>query len=59
MDRTEAIDREIMQALHERMGDHIHAYTFPPPVFVAMQGKFVAFDPDAAMPPAHFAWYWA
>lgn len=43
-----------MAILRERLGDQVEAYAFPPPVFAAMQGQFVAFDPAGGMLTARF-----
>ena len=37
----------IMASIRARLGDRLDDYRVPPPVFIAMQGEFVAFDPEA------------
>jgi len=37
----------IMDIIRKRLGDRADDYLIPPPVFVAMRGEFLAFDPDA------------
>jgi len=39
---------EIYTTLQKRLGDRMQSYRFPPPVFLAMQGEFVHFDPQQA-----------
>ena len=36
-----------MEVLRNRLGERMKDYAFPPPVFVAMQGKFLQLDLDA------------
>lgn len=43
-----------MDILRKRLGDQADAYAFPPPVFAAMQGQIVAFDPEAGTLTAQF-----
>jgi acyl-coenzyme A thioesterase PaaI-like protein len=35
-----------MALLKNRLGDRLDEYAFPPPVFLAMQGEFSAYDPE-------------
>jgi acyl-coenzyme A thioesterase PaaI-like protein len=35
---------QIMTILTQRFGDRMDQYVFPPPVFTAMQGEFLAYD---------------
>jgi acyl-coenzyme A thioesterase PaaI-like protein len=44
----------IMTILRDRLGDRIEKYAFPPPVFTAMQGEFVALDLEAGTLSARF-----
>ena len=37
---------QIMDIVRERLGERADDYRIPPPVFVAMQGEFLAFDLD-------------
>jgi acyl-coenzyme A thioesterase PaaI-like protein len=41
---TKLLD-QIMAELHNRLGDRMDEYAFPPPVFLAMQGEFLDYDP--------------
>lgn len=40
---SELLD-QIMTVLKNRLGDRLDEYAFPPPVFTAMQGEFLAYD---------------
>ena len=44
-DATELTEK-ILALLRERHADHLDPKNFPPPVFIAMQGEFLAFDPE-------------
>jgi acyl-coenzyme A thioesterase PaaI-like protein len=44
----------ILDALRARLGEGVDAYRLPPPVFTAMEGRFVAFDPRAGTLSARF-----
>jgi acyl-coenzyme A thioesterase PaaI-like protein len=46
MESPHAAHTEVWDALRARLGDRIAEYPVPPPVFVAMQAEFVAYDPD-------------
>ncbi len=39
-----ALSQQIMEILVNKFGDHISDFAFPPPVFTAMEGEFVALD---------------
>ena len=54
MEQIEDISSVIMDILRDRLGDRIHEYTFPPPVFVAMQGEFLKLDLDNGSLAAQF-----
>jgi acyl-coenzyme A thioesterase PaaI-like protein len=43
---TEAI---IMEIIHQRLGERIQEFLIPPPVFISMQGEFLAFDQEAGI----------
>ena len=45
---------EIMTLLSQKLGDRIDAYAIPPPVFEAMQGKFIAFNREEKSLTAQF-----
>jgi acyl-coenzyme A thioesterase PaaI-like protein len=34
----------IVDAIHERLGERLDEFLFPPPVFTTMQGEFLTFD---------------
>jgi acyl-coenzyme A thioesterase PaaI-like protein len=36
----------IAKAIQQRLGDRLDEFLIPPPVFVAMQGEFLSFDPE-------------
>lgn len=38
----------ITDIIHEHLGGHLDEFLIPPPVFVSMQAKVIAFDPAAA-----------
>lgn len=42
------------EILHQRMGEKLKDYTFPPPVFAMMQGEYVELDIEAGMFTARF-----
>jgi acyl-coenzyme A thioesterase PaaI-like protein len=48
------LSTRILDALQARLGERVAEYRVPPPVFVAMQGQFVAFDPEAGTLSARF-----
>jgi acyl-coenzyme A thioesterase PaaI-like protein len=54
LEQTDPLSPAIMAILKERLGNQIAQYTFPPPVFAAMQGQFVAFDLEAGTLTARF-----
>jgi acyl-coenzyme A thioesterase PaaI-like protein len=41
------IHDEIMDIIRDKLGDQQDRYLIPPPVFHAMEGEFLRFDPDA------------
>jgi len=51
MDTTSSTMTNILKARH---GDRVAEYALPPPVFVAMEGEFIDFDPDAGRLSARF-----
>jgi acyl-coenzyme A thioesterase PaaI-like protein len=46
---NKTIIAEMAELLHQRMGEKLKDYTFPPPVFAMMQGEFVALDIEAGV----------
>jgi len=42
----DALPPLIAQSIQQRLGDRSDEYLIPPPVFVSMQGEFLAFDPE-------------
>lgn len=49
MPTSPALHHRLMQALKAQHGERLAQYTFPPPVFAAMQGEFLDFDPEQAI----------
>jgi acyl-coenzyme A thioesterase PaaI-like protein len=45
---------EVMVRIKERLGDQIDEFLIPPPVFTAMHGEFLMFDPDMGVLKARF-----
>lgn len=43
-----------MDILRDKLGDRMDEYAFPPPIFAAMEGKFVELDLDAGLLTAQF-----
>lgn len=41
----DVLSPSIAQTIQQRLGDRSGEYLIPPPVFIAMQGEFLAFDP--------------
>ena len=54
MKRADSLSLEIIEILRGRMGDRVHEYAFPPPVFVDMQGQFLELDLEAGLLAAQF-----
>ena len=54
MTKTDEIFEQMLKILKKTMGDKFEEYTFPPPVFVTMKGKFVALDMEAGTMSARF-----
>ena len=44
MSNSPELYKLMMHALKQQHSDHLDRYVFPPPVFVAMQGEFLAYD---------------
>jgi acyl-coenzyme A thioesterase PaaI-like protein len=49
LERVDHLSSVIMGVLREKLGDRVHEYAFPPPVFVDMQGKFLELDLEAGL----------
>ena len=49
MEQTDNLSAAIMDILKGKLGDRMAEYAFPPPVFAAMEGDFVALDLDAGL----------
>jgi acyl-coenzyme A thioesterase PaaI-like protein len=47
VDRTDQLLSQVVETLRRKFGDQVHQYAFPPPVFAAMQGEFLAIDLDS------------
>lgn len=45
---------KVMEILRERFGKRLSEFSFPPPVFITMEGEFVAFDLKAETLSARF-----
>ena len=54
MDQVDNLPSAIVDILRGRLGDRMDEYVFPPPVFAAMQGKFVELDLEAGLLTAQF-----
>jgi len=46
MSTSSGLLNQIMEALKKQFGDRLDQYAFPPPVFSAMQGEFLNFEPE-------------
>jgi acyl-coenzyme A thioesterase PaaI-like protein len=46
MDDATELTEKILALLRERHVNHIDPKNFPPPVFIAMQGEFLDYDPE-------------
>ena len=44
----------VMDVIQRRLGDRVDDFRIPPPVFRAMQGEFLAFDPEDGWLTARF-----
>ena len=49
MPTSPEIYNQIMILLQKQHGDHLDPNRFPPPVFLAMQGEFLDYDPEQAV----------
>ena len=45
MDDVTELNDQILALLRKRHADHLDPKNFPPPVFIAMQGEFLDYDP--------------
>jgi len=45
MEERSAMPASVMDVIQYRLGDRLDEFRIPPPVFRAMQGEFLAFDP--------------
>jgi acyl-coenzyme A thioesterase PaaI-like protein len=43
------LDKLLINTLKKHHGDNLGEYTFPPPVFAAMQGEFLEFDSEQSV----------
>jgi acyl-coenzyme A thioesterase PaaI-like protein len=39
-------ENHIMDIIHRKLGDRVHEFLIPPPVFTTMEGEFIEFDSD-------------
>lgn len=54
MGQVDNLTSDIMDILRDKVGDRKDEYTFPPPIFVAMEGEILELDLDAASLTAQF-----
>jgi acyl-coenzyme A thioesterase PaaI-like protein len=54
MTRSETVSAEVLRALTDRLGSSAGRYRIPPPVFIHMQGEFMAVDVEAGTLTARF-----
>jgi acyl-coenzyme A thioesterase PaaI-like protein len=54
LEQADRLSSEVMEILRGRMGDRVHEYAFPPPVFLDMQGEFLELDLEAGALAAQF-----
>jgi acyl-coenzyme A thioesterase PaaI-like protein len=47
VDKPDQLFAQVQEILRSRFGDQVGHYAFPPPVFVAMQGRFLEIDLDS------------
>ena len=49
MEETTELNEQILAQLRKQHADILDPKNFPPPVFVAMQGEFLDYDPEQSM----------
>jgi acyl-coenzyme A thioesterase PaaI-like protein len=49
MNTSQKLLDQMLSALKQQHSDRLGEYTFPPPVFAAMQAEFLDYDPEQAM----------
>ena len=54
MEKPDSLFSTILHILGDKLGDRLDDYAFPPPVFAAMEGEFLALDLDAGALSARF-----
>jgi acyl-coenzyme A thioesterase PaaI-like protein len=54
LEQVDSLSSAIMDILRGKLGDRVDQYAFPPPIFVAMEGKFLELNPDAGLLTAQF-----
>jgi acyl-coenzyme A thioesterase PaaI-like protein len=54
LERVDDLSSVVMEILRGRMGERVHEYAFPPPVFLDMQGQFLELDLEAGLLAARF-----
>jgi acyl-coenzyme A thioesterase PaaI-like protein len=54
LEQVDSLSSVVMDVLRDKLGDRVHEYAFPPPVFAAMEGEFLALDLDAGFLTARF-----
>jgi len=54
MDQSNQLMKAILDILEKRLGERIDEYSFPPPVFTAMDGQFLHLNIDSGLLSAKF-----
>jgi len=54
VEQADALSAEVIDVLKDRLGDRVDAFVIPPPVFAAMEGRFLELDLDAGVLAARF-----
>ena len=49
MKKPTELDKLLIDTLKKHHGDNLGEYTFPPPIFAAMQGEFLNFDAEQSI----------
>lgn len=54
MEQADVLSAEVIDVLKDRLGDRVDEFVIPPPVFAAMEGRFLELDLDAGVLTARF-----
>jgi acyl-coenzyme A thioesterase PaaI-like protein len=54
LEQVDSLSSAMMDILRGKLGDRMDEYAFPPPIFAAMEGKFLELDLDAGLLTAQF-----